>query len=62
LHGVWRHETTLYSDNVVVFSTMDFSAWTQLERLRYLQRLQGRLKKKFDQLEILITVTEMLAI
>ncbi len=47
---------------MVVFNVMDFRAETQLECLRYLQRLKGRLKKKFDQLEILITVTESLAI
>jgi hypothetical protein len=47
---------------VVVFSVMDFRVETQLECLRYLERLKGRLKKKLDQLEILITVTESLAI
>lgn len=41
---------------------MDFREETQLECLRYLERLKNRLKKKFDQLEILITVTELLAI
>ena len=41
---------------------MDFREEAQLECLRYLERLKGRLKKKFDQLEILITVTELLAI
>jgi hypothetical protein len=41
---------------------MDFRAATPLESLRYLERLKERLKKKFDQLEILITVTDMLAI
>ena len=62
LQGVWQSETNVYSDNVVVFSTMDFQAWTQLECLRYLQRPKTRLKKEFDQLEILITVAEMLAV
>jgi hypothetical protein len=33
-----------------------------MECLRYLERLKVRLKKKVDQLEILITVTESLAI
>ena len=41
---------------------MDFRDGTQLECLRYLARLKKRLKKAFGQLEILITVTEMLAI
>lgn len=62
LQGVWQAEESVYCDNVVVFSTMDFRTWTQLECLRYLQRLKNRLKKEFDQLEILITVAEMLAV
>lgn len=41
---------------------MDFRGETQLACLRYLERLKARLKKRFDQLEILITVAEMLAI
>jgi hypothetical protein len=46
----------------VVFSVMDFREETPLECLRYLERLKVRLKKKFEQLEILITVTELLAV
>ena len=41
---------------------MDFREGTQLDCLRYLERLKGRLKTKFDQLEILITVVELLTI
>lgn len=41
---------------------MDFREETQLDCLRYLERLKGKLKKKFDQLEILITVADLLAI
>ena len=62
LQGVWRSGTEIYHDRVVVFSVMDFHEGTQLECLRYLERLKGRLKKRFDQLEILITVAELLAI
>jgi hypothetical protein len=62
LQGVWRSGAEVYHDRVVVFSVMDFREETQLECLRYLERLKGRLKKKFDQLEILITVAELLAI
>jgi hypothetical protein len=62
LQGVWQSATSTYHDRVVVFSVMDFREWTQLECLRYLQRLKGRLKKKFDQLEILITLADLLAI
>jgi hypothetical protein len=62
LKGVWQSDVNVYWDSVVVFSTMDFCAWTQLECLRYLQGLKARLKRTFDQLEILITVAEMLAV
>jgi hypothetical protein len=62
LQGVWQSESVVYHDRVVVLSVMDFRQEAQLESLRYLERLKGRLKKKFDQLEILITVAEMLAI
>ena len=62
LQGVWRDATDVYHDRVVVFSVMDFGSGTQLECLRYLEKLKARLKKKFEQLEILITVSELLAI
>ncbi len=62
LQGVWQSGTDIYHDRVVVFSVMDFREERQLECLRYLERLKGRLKKKFEQLEVLITVTELLAI
>jgi hypothetical protein len=62
LQGIWQSGTEVYQDRVVVFSVMDYREETQLECLRYLERLKGRLKKKFDQLEILITVAELLAI
>lgn len=62
LQGVWHSGADRFDDRIVVFSVMDFREGTQLERLRYLEKLKGRLKKKFEQLEILITVTEMLAV
>ncbi len=62
LQGVWQSGTAIYHDRVVVFSVMDFREESQLECLRYLERLKGRLKKKLDQLEILIAVAELLAI
>jgi hypothetical protein len=62
LQGVWQSGTAIYHDRVVVFSVMDFRDEKQLACLRFLERLKTRLKKKFDQLEILITVAEMLAI
>jgi hypothetical protein len=62
LQGIWQSGAEVYQDRVVVFSVMDYREETQLECLRYLERLKSRLKKKFDQLEILITVAELLAI
>lgn len=62
LQGVWQSGVRVYHDRVVTFSVMDFRGETQLDCLRYLERLKGRLKRRFDQLEILITVTELLAI
>jgi hypothetical protein len=62
LQGIWRSGEATYFDRVVVFSVIDFHAASQLDSLRYLEKLKGRLKKKFDQLEILITVAELLAI
>jgi hypothetical protein len=59
---VWQSGADVYYDRVVVFTVMDFGRETQLQSLRYLERLKGRLKKKPDQLEILITVSELLAI
>ncbi len=60
--GVWKSGGILYRDRVVVFTAMDFREWTQLECLHYLGRLKSRLRRKFDQLEILITVVELLAV
>jgi hypothetical protein len=62
LQGVWQSGSEVYHDRVVVLSAVDFREDTQLECLRYLERLKTRLKKKFDQLEILITVADLLAI
>ena len=62
LQGAWQTGSRVYHDRVVVFSVMDIRAGSQLDCLRYLEKLKGRLKKKFDQLEILITVAELLAI
>jgi hypothetical protein len=62
LQGTWKSATDVYHDRVVVFSVMEFREETQLHCLRYLEQLKERVKKKFDQLEILITVTELLAI
>jgi hypothetical protein len=62
LQGVWQTGADTYHDRVVIFSVMDFREETPIESLRYLERLKNRLKKKFDQLEILITIAELLAI
>lgn len=62
LQGMWDAGGQVFQDRVVVFATIDFRTRTQFELIRYLERLKTRLKKKFDQLEILITVQELLAI
>jgi hypothetical protein len=62
LQGLWQSGARTYQDRVVVLSVMDFRDETHLESLRYLERLKTRLKKKFDQLEVLITVADLLAI
>ena len=41
---------------------MDFRSDTQLQGLRYQERPETRLNRKFEHLEILITVQELLAI
>ena len=62
LQGLWHAGTEIFQDRVVIFSVMSFREESQLRSLQYLERLKKRLKIKFDQLEILITVQEMLAI
>ncbi len=62
LEGLWESRGRVYQDLVVVISVMDFRKETQFEAIRYLERLKERLKRKFDQLEILITLQELVAI
>jgi hypothetical protein len=62
LQGIWKSGGEIYSDRVVVFTIIDFREETPLENLRYLDRLKVRLKRRFDQLEILITVAELMAV
>src|SRR5438309_7621817 len=58
LRGIWKAEDRVYQDRVVIYSVIDFSAQTDFEAIRYLHGLKLRLKKKLDQLEILITLQE----
>jgi len=62
LQGVWHSGKQLYQERVVVFTMMDFRDQTEAELVRYLERLKKKLKKTFDQLDILITVQEMVSI
>ncbi len=62
LQGLWRSQERVFEDRVIVFTVMDFRSKTQLEMIRYLERLKTRLMRKFEQLEILITLQELLAI
>jgi hypothetical protein len=62
LRGLWRFKAETFQDRVVVFAVMDFQSKSDLEVIRYLERLKGRLKKKLSQLEILITLQDLVAI
>jgi hypothetical protein len=62
LQGLWRSRGQDFQDRVVVFTVMDFRGENQFSTLQYLERLKKRLKRKFDQLELLITIQEMLAV
>lgn len=62
LQGAWHSGEDIYEERVVVFTVMDFRDQSEVDLLLYLERLKNRLKKKFDQLEILITVQVLLQI
>ena len=62
LQGAWHFGEDVYEERVVIFTLMDFRDQTESDLLKYLNRLKKRMMKKFDQLEILITVHEMLAV
>jgi hypothetical protein len=62
LQGLWQSGAETYQDRVVILSVMNFREESQFQTLRYLESLKKRLKRKFDQLEILITVQELLAV
>ena len=63
LEGIWQSGSETYQDRVIVFSIMDFREENEAACQAYLSRMKDRLKKKkFDQLEILITVADLWAI
>jgi hypothetical protein len=62
LEGLWRFKRRVFQDLVMVFTVMDFREESQLQAIRYLEKLKERLKKRFDQIEVLITLQELLAI
>jgi hypothetical protein len=62
LQGIWKDAGTVFQDRVIVFTVMDFESKPQLVLIRFLERLKARLKTKLDQLEILITIQELLAV
>jgi hypothetical protein len=62
LQGAWHSGEDVFEERVVVFTMMDFREQDERELFEYLERLKNRLKKKFDQWEILITVQELFAI
>jgi hypothetical protein len=62
LRGLWRSHSQVFRDRVVLFTAMDFQTRTDFEIIQYLERLKRRLKKKFAQMEILITLQDLMAI
>jgi hypothetical protein len=62
LRGLWQSEQEVFQDRVVIFGVMDFGDESEFERIKYLERLKTRLKRKFAQLETLITVQDLVAI
>lgn len=62
LQGIWRDREQVFRDLVMVFTVMESRATTQFEVIRYLERLKSRLKKTFDQKDVLITLQDLMAI
>jgi len=62
LQGLWRSRGKVFQDRVVIFSALDFNTLEISELIHFLEGLKRRLKRKFAQQEILITVHELLAI
>lgn len=62
LQGLWHSGRQIFQDRVVVLAAIDFQGETDFELFRYLKRLKDRLKRNFDQLELLITVQDLLAV
>ena len=62
LQGIWRRQEEVFQDRVVIFAAMDFHPGTDFQSLNYLVRLKAQLKKKFRQIDVLITVQDLLAI
>jgi len=62
LQGLWQAAGRVYQDRVVVFGVMDFRAVPSGPVIQYLERLKSRLKRQFVQLDVLITVQELVAI
>jgi len=62
LAGAWKSGSELYEERVVVFTMLDFRNQTDQQLTRYLEQLKARLKERFEQEEILITVQQLIAI
>ena len=62
LQGIWESADEVFHDRVVIFTVMDFRDETQLAALAYLTKLKNRLKKKFDQRDVLTTAADLLAV
>ena len=56
LRGIWQGETQLYFDQVIVMTVLDFR---RTGSSRFIGQLKRDLLHTFDQLEILITESEL---
>ena len=62
LRGLWRGRSVAYEDHVVVLTAMDFDVDDAPVFYDYLHRLKSRLKRRFRQLDVLITVQDLVAV
>jgi hypothetical protein len=56
LRGIWRAESQLYLDQVIIMTALDFR---RRGSTRFIAQLKQALLREFDQLEILITEQSM---
>ncbi len=53
LQGIWRYQNQRYTDEIIIVTTLDFD-YPQSQSEQFFVELKEQLKKRFEQLEILI--------